>query len=342
MIDEKYYELDREGVISSDFWTNRLYEVAYSKVGDKKYPIVIPSYNRPENGFCKWATARFDPNETWPIYIVVRDSQVKQYEESKYIKGYDYIKVVGFPDSEIDDIGKVRKKIVEHFSKTESCIFMLDDDLTRFTYTVPYKRESGAKISLSLTKEIESPARVFAMWQLAHERAILLRDDLITSAPMIAGFNWETSFCDEAQSLRFMSGPQSLAVCLNLKTFDKYNINYRSIIGNGHDDIDLLIRALLAGCTTCEFRWISYFNPGIGTSILNFESVEKRFAQQYQEMYDNFHDVDFVKWKHSKGGKALDNVGVNWARAIKYHDEVLTNATPIGTRFYNLVDELNI
>ena len=340
MIDEKYYNYSREEITETDFWTNRLYNIAYDKVKDRKFPIVIPTYNRPENLFIKWATSNFTEDETWPIYLVVRKSQVNMYLESPYVKGYDYINVLGFEDDEINDIGKVRKKIVEHFSKSEQCVFMFDDDITKFTYTVPFKREkTNSKISLSV-KNPKSPARVFAMWQVAMEHAMSIREDLIISNAMIAGFNWIDKFCDEDTSIKFMSGPQTLAVCINLKNFIKYDINYRTLINNGHDDIDMLIRAILAGCTTCEFRWLSYFISGIGTDILGFETVEKRFTQQYNEMYAHYNNIDFISWKHAK----FDNVGINWRKAIKYHNEKIPNSIPINNNdlLHNLPKELGI
>lgn len=343
MIDDKYYSVKKEDLGTTDFWTNRLYREAYEKVKDRKFPIVIPSYNRPENLFLQWVNDTFTEDETWPIYIVVRASQKEQYEQSKYVVGKDYIHITAFEDSRIDDIGKVRKTIVEHFSKTEKCVFMFDDDITNFGYTVPFKREkTGTNISFSYKPE--SPARVFAMWQYAMEKASEIRNDLIISCAMIAGFNWIDQFCDEDEGLRFMSGPQTLAVCINLDTFKKFDINYRTMKGNGHDDIDMLIRALQAGATTAEFRWLSYCSPGIGTDILYFNSVRERFALQYQEMYNNFHDVDFVKWKHAKEDKpnSKDNVGINWRRAIKYHNETLTDMPSIDVRAYNLAKELNI
>lgn len=341
MIDEKYYNVTKDEVGKTDFWTNRLYNKAYEIVKDRKFPIVIPSYNRPCNLFLKWVDETFTNDETWPIYIVVRESQKNDYLESPYVKGKDYIHIQAFEDERINDIGKVRKAIVEHFSQTEKCVFMFDDDITNFAYTVPFKREkTGTKISF--TYKPESSARVFAMWQLGMEKAISLRDDVIISCAMIAGFNWIDQFCDEAEGLRFMSGPQTLAVCINLETFKKLNINYRTIRGNGHDDIDLLIRAIMAGATTAEFRWLSYCSPGIGTDILDFSSVEQRFTQQYNEMYANFKDVEFVKWKHAKNGKAFDNVGINWRRAINYHNENVENVAPLNDRVFSLVKELNI
>ena len=58
---------------------------------------------------------------------------------------------------------------------------------------------------------------------------------------MVQGFSWDEKFCDSETSLRFMAGPHTLVTCLNLDVFKKKNLNYRTIRGNGHDDIDLLI-----------------------------------------------------------------------------------------------------
>lgn len=339
MISKKYYRITKKDcLIESDFWTNRLYKTAYEIVKDRQFPIVIPTYNRPENLFLQWAISTFDKNESWPIYLVVRKSQVKMYKESKYVKDYDYIHVIGFNDDEIDDIGKVRKKIVNYFSKRYSCIFMFDDDITNFTYLVPYKRKTGMLVSQTITNI--NTARLFAMWQLAMETAISKRADLIISNTIISAFNWTPGLCDEEGSMKFMSGPQNLAVCINLKVFKKYKLNYRTIIGNGHDDIDLLIRAILAGCTVCEFRWLSFCSPGIKTDILNFDNIYDRFAFQFNEMYNNFSDIDFVKFNYGKNGKP-NTVGINWSRAIKYHNS-LEQAIPLDTRFYNLVKELDL
>ena len=323
MIDNKYYDYKKEDLMNSDFWTNEFYRKVEGLIKyDDKFPIVIPTYNRPENGFIKYATSHMYNGNTWPIFLVVRKSQEQMYNESKYVKDFDYVTVLAFDDNEIDDIGKVRKKIVEYFSEKYRFIFMLDDDIDKIVYTVPFKRESGSKVSLSLIPSYGykvDMANVFAMWQLAMLHSSTLVKDLILSCTMVQGFSWDEKFCDSETSLRFMAGPHTLVTCLNLDVFKKKNLNYRTIRGNGHDDIDLLIRALLAGCTTCEFRWITFYNPGAGTSMLDFDSVKERFTKQYEEMKSNFGDISFIKWRNRKD---IPNVGINWNDAIDYHNSL--------------------
>ena len=323
MIDNKYYDYKKEDLMKSDFWTNNFYNQAYELIKDEdKFPIVIPTYNRPENKFIKYATSNMYNGNTWPIYLVVRKSQEELYKNSKYVNGFNYVNVLSFEDDEINDIGKVRKKIVEYFTNKTKCIFMLDDDIDKIVYTVPFTRDSGSKVSLSLLPSYGfkvDMARVFAMWQISMLYANSKVKDLILSCAMVQGFSWDSDFCDEDFGLRYMAGPHTLVTCLNLDTFKNKNLNYRTIKGNGHDDIDLLIRALLAGCTTCEFRWLTFYNPGAGTSMLDFNSVKERFTKQYEEMYNNFKDVSFIKWRNRKD---IPNVGINWNAAIDYHNSL--------------------
>lgn len=323
MINNKYYELDKEHLMESDFWTNEFYRGVDGLIKyEDKFPIVIPTYNRPDNKFIKYATSHMFNGNTWPIFLVVRKSQEQMYNDSEYVKNFDYVTVLAFEDEEINDIGKVRKKIVEYFSERYKFIFMLDDDIDKIVYTHPYKRESGSNVSLSLIPSYGfkvDMANVFAMWQLSMLYSNSLVKDLILSCAMVQGFSWDENFCDEDASVRFMAGPHTLVTCLNLETFKNKNLNYRTIHGNGHDDIDLLIRALLAGCTTCEYRWLTFFNPGAGTSMLDFDSVKERFTKQYEEMYNNFKNVNFIKWRNRKD---IPNVGINWSAAIDYHNSL--------------------
>lgn len=323
MIDNKYYNIKKEDLMNSDFWTNEFYRKAYELIKDEdKFPIVIPTYNRPENKFIQYATSHMYNGTSWPIYLVVRKSQEKMYNDSQYVKGFNYVNVLAFDDNEIDDIGKVRKKIVEYFTGKTRFLFMLDDDIDKIVYTTPYTRETGSRVSLSLVPSYGFTVdigRVFAMWQISMLYANSLVKDLILSCAMVQGFSWDEKFCDDEMSLRYMAGPHTLVTCLNLDTFKNKNLNYRTIKGNGHDDIDLLIRALLAGCTTCEFRWLTFYNPGAGTSMLDFNSVKERFTKQYEEMYNNFNDVSFIKWRNRKD---IPNVGINWNAAIDYHNSL--------------------
>ena len=44
-------------------------------------------------------------------------------------------------------------------------------------------------------------------------------------------------------------------------------------------------------------------------------TIKERFEKQYNEMYANFKDVPFVKWRERKG---IKNVGIVWTKCIDY------------------------
>ena len=61
------------------FWTEELYEKAYNIVKDRKYPIIIPSYNRPQPIVLDKFFNDFTEEYNWPIYFIVRKSQEEEY-----------------------------------------------------------------------------------------------------------------------------------------------------------------------------------------------------------------------------------------------------------------------
>ena len=66
---------DTDDLLNVKHWTNDFYNNAYDIVKDRLFPIVIPSYNRPDNTFLKWYEKHHVPGYEYPIYIVVRQSQ---------------------------------------------------------------------------------------------------------------------------------------------------------------------------------------------------------------------------------------------------------------------------
>ena len=329
MIDEKYYNISKENLTKSDFWTNKLYNNAYEKVKNRKYPLVIPSYNRPNSIMMKYIHDNTDFNEPWDIYFVVRKSQIHDYEENIYFKEMPFVKLLSFEDHLIDDAGKVRMKIIEFFNDKEEALIFMDDDITNLTYTVPFRRDSGANISLAVSQKFAKInfARILAMWQIAMEKAIELNDKLIISCPMIAGFSWAEDYCDSEISIKYMSGAQVACFCINLKNCKTYDINFRTNVGNGHEDKDFVIRSILAGCATAEFRWLAYSCSSMGTDYLNL-SVKERMEKQHDEMYNNFHDLDFVKFIIDRNN--FKNVRINWNKATKYYNKI--NGTDINRK----------
>ena len=311
----KRQKVSIEELLSVDCWSNTLYENAYDIVKDRLFPVVIPTYNRPNCGFLKWVTNVVVPGYEYPIYLIVRKSQQEMYESSEYVKYNDYIHVKSFPDELIDDIGKVRQQIVNAFSKQYDCLFMFDDDITNFCHSVPWHRSNGEPKAQSV--KTKNFGKTMAMWQIAMEYAVK-KYNVTFSTGMLQGFSWVPEFVNVEHSIRLLSGLPTLAVCVNVKNLKENNLNYRTLIGNGHDDLDLYIRCLQKGLVSAEFRWMTYSSPGIGTDILHFNSVHERFKIQQEEMYANYKDVEFVKFYTPRG---LPNVGINWRKLLEYYKE---------------------
>jgi hypothetical protein len=344
MIDEKYYNIPKEKLTESDYWTNKLYNMAYERVKDRKYPLIIPSYNRPDNRMTKYIYEHTIDSEPWDIYVVVRASQKEAYENAEYFKKCNgKVKLLAFPDKDIDDLGKVRVEVVKYFTDKVDCVLMMDDDVNDIAYTAPYTRASGAKISVSITDKFVGKtmnfSRIMAMWQVAMEETIKIHDNVIISCPMIAGFSWAPDFCDPELSLKVMSGAQACCMCVNLNACKKYDINFRTNKGNGHEDKDFTIRAIQKGCMSAEFRWLAYYSDGLGTDFLN-SGIAERMAKQHDEMYANFKDVDFVRWIIDR--KGLKNVRINWSRATKYHNKLTGDDINKNNNRYNLAEILNL
>lgn len=329
MIDEKYYHIKKEDLVKSDFWTNKLYNTAYERVKNRKYPLVIPSYNRPNSIMMKYIYNNTDFNEPWDIYFVVRKSQEEEYKQNEYYKQMSFVNILSFDDELINDAGKVRMKIIEYFCNKKEALIFMDDDITNLTYTVPFRRDSGANISLAISQKFFkfNFARILAMWQVAMEEAVKENDKLIISCTMIAGFSWAEDYCDSEISIKYMSGAQVACFCINLNNCMKYDVNFRTNVGNGHEDKDFVIRAILKGCATAEFRWLAYSCGSMGTDYLNL-AVKERMEKQHDEMYNNFHDLDFVKFIVDRND--FKNVRINWSRATKYYNKI--NGTDINRK----------
>lgn len=323
MIDSKYYDIaSLTEVANTDFWTNKLYNKAYEMVSTrKKFPLVIPSYNRPHNKITEYILDHITPEEPWDIYVAVRKSQQADYEADENFKKIPCMHTLPFEDDLINDAGKVRGKIVEYFTDKVDGLFMMDDDVFDFAYTAPFKRPSGSKISVAVTDKVrkENLGRLLAMWQVAMEETMKLHDNVIITCPMIAGFSWAESFCDSELSLKMMSGAQVCCLGINTKACKKFDVNFRTSKGNGHEDKDFVIRALLKGAMTAEYRWLTYSCPSMGKDFLN-TGVKERMAQQHDEMYANFKDVEFMRWIVDRND--YKNVRINWNRATKYYNNL--------------------
>ena len=105
------------------------------------------------------------------------------------------------------------------------------------------------------------------------------------------------------------------------------------------EDKDFVIRALLKGCMTAEFRWLAYCCPSMGEDLLN-TSVKDRMSQQHDEMKANFGDVEFVKW--IKDRNDYKNVRINWNAATKHYNALTGSNITKANNKYNLAEILEL
>lgn len=346
MIDTKYYSVDKDQQLSSDFWTVQLYKSAYELIDEKdRFPIVIPSYNRPDCLFLEWVHSTLqNSGETWPIYLMVRDSQVDMYKNASMIKGYDFIHVISRPDEEIDDVGKARKAILSYFFDKTDWVFMLDDDVFEVGFTVPIARKNS--LASGIVKNTNF-ARVFAMWQRAIQVAQKYRpDDLFETAMYVNSFAWMPECCDPSRSVCYGKGTTGVCTAINIKFAKNHGLNFNTIKGNGHDDANFVIRCLLNGGIAAFFSWLVFrcdngFNDKSKHEVFSDEDMVARFKRQQTELRSIFHDCPFLKCTAAKSNK-YDVVNIDWRKAVKYHNENFKDYPPLDykKRLFDLSEEM--
>lgn len=313
-------------------WLIDFYNYAYENITTEKIPIVIPSYNRYENNrFLD--NVRKNMKEDWPIYVVVRKSQKELYE--KNYGDLDNINFIDFEDKDIDNIGKTRIKIVEYFTRKFDHIFTVDDDLqmiiqtkaksTNPTYKIPEKLFENIKLS--------DPARIFAMWQLCHLYLIDKYKDCYCTYAYINSFIIKLEYSEDRSYN--VGGKAVCAVCLDLKKMKKYNLNYLSSTDTGHEDIDLVIRAMNYKLYPISIKCINFkasiSNTSVITRDMKFESVRDRIVAQNKILINIYKDNPYISLNKK------DNLIFNWN---KYLSDIEFNQNLYGSIRKEVFDKI--
>lgn len=295
----------------SKYWLIDFYNCAYENVTNK-IPVVVPSYNRYENNLFL-DNVRKNMHEDWPIYVVVRQSQKKLYE--KHYGDLANVTFVAFKDEDINNIGKTRIKIVEYFTKRFDNIITVDDDLTMVVKTKAKSTNPTYKIpeKLFLNKKLNDPARIFAMWQLCHEHLITKYEGCYCTYAYIDNFVIDLAY-SENRSYN-MGGKAICAVCLNLKRMKKHKLNYLSSTETGHEDIDLIIRAMDHKMYPISIKCIAFHgcisNVSVITRDMNFKTVKERVLYQNKLLVTKYSSNPYVSLNKR------DNLLFNWNKYLK-------------------------
>ena len=155
------------------WWTHELYDNAYDIVKDRKYPVLIPSYNNPNPNAVKGFLSKMDDEYNYPIILFVRESQYDEYVKSNE---HPYVTVVKYKDELINSAGKARHWSLKWLYKNGyTHAFSFDDDLQDISYSI--RGYTGKGDPKSLVIGSVNIAKVLAMWQLSVEKLEKLYDN---------------------------------------------------------------------------------------------------------------------------------------------------------------------
>jgi hypothetical protein len=276
MIDNIFSE---DNVFNGKWWTDLMYENCYEIVSNNnnnnnKYPLFIPSYNRPDPVTVKTLFSKMNDDSNYPVYVIVRESQREEY--SKNIGNVPYVNIMSFPDNEINNLGAVRRKVVDitYYGGHKGC-FMFDDDIVGFGYTSKdYTAHGDPKAKESLNKDIP---RILAMWQVAMAEAID-KYNVMSSGIMPVFASWKPEYTDCTKSLLIHRGIPSQCMCINVVGFKDNDITYGETKDVAHEDIDMAIRIT---------------DKKLTSSDLVKSGLPLKIVQKYKKIFANDEGNDF-------------------------------------------------
>lgn len=293
------------------WWTQEFYNKAYEVVKDRKFPIIIPSYNRPNiPSVMKGFLSHMDEYYNYPIYVFVRMSQYEDYVNQ--VGRMNYVTIVGIDDENMIGAGAARRMSLQWmYDHGYNSAFSFDDDLVKITYTAPALTEKGDPKS-KYVKDVNI-SKVLAMWQLSMEKAIKDKNVMISGVMPLA-FSWKEEYCFSDHSMLWYRGLPSQAVCLNVKGLIESGLQYKENKVCGHEDLDLVIRIIDSGNSVCVFPFLAHSASPMSVENWDFKDMNERFAHQQKIMKRNHEDKDWIKFSDKRG---IPQVSINWIRVRK-------------------------
>lgn len=304
---------NRPAELDIECWSNDFYNQAYSIVKNNRYPIVIPSYNNPNGEFLQWIVKSMNKEHIYDVYFVIRQSQYELYSNNELTYN-DFIHLVPVEDELINSAGKVRNYIVSTFAKKYDNIFMIDDDISNISHTVPtFTKNNKPKAKWFETIDAGNE---FAMWQISHEYMTRTFDTVI-SCGITDVHSWSHDFIWVENSARLLSGSFCQTLCINIKKLIDLDVNYRDNYISGHEDYDLIVRLIQKRQLMCQFKWLSYHNEPMKANFLNdLDTLQQRMEKQYNIMYSNFKDEPYMIFEIRND---LHRVAINWRKVYKLY-----------------------
>lgn len=291
MIEDKYYSMNRDELLESDFWISKLYN---NTIIDETVPVFIPSYNRPNELY----TSRLLGDNMWPVIFVVRKSQEQDYLNSPDLKNH---KVLAFDDNEISSAAAVKNKIMDYCIKNNiHRMMMADDDFKITGFKRPYTTRDG-RHGVTMTGNIDIPK----MWKMLYDLGNYFFDKypkLVIVGPH-AYSHWFPSgpdVVDSEKCLKLGSSIPSCLVCINVDAYKESGIHYDVASGKYiHEDLDLICQMILKGYLYGTFDWM--YLEDMGNSSFDFDSIATRFKSQAEYMMNKYKDYNLILTRKKKG-----------------------------------------
>lgn len=305
--------VSKEGLCEDGkWWTEVFHDEAYDVVKDRKFPVLIPSYNNPNPPAVRGFLSCMDEEYNYPIIIFVRDSQKKAYEDAN---NHPYVTVVSMRDELIDSAGKARKWSLKWlYDHGYSHAFSFDDDALGIGMTKRGVTGKGEPKSEAIKNT--NIAKVLACWQMSMEALEARYSNVMLTGIYPIGFSWKSEYCQCDQSALLYRGNLNQVVCLNVKNILESGITYRDNKDCGHEDIDLILQGLEKDMMVATFPFIWYSTPPM--DIANFSSfgstLQDRFRTQQQLMINNWKDFPYVTFREKRG---LSQVVINFRKYRK-------------------------
>lgn len=279
---QHFSEYDFENAENYPWWTHKFYDEAYEITEDRRAPLTIISYNRPDVPSLKALGYHIDHIDKYPCIIFVRDSQKQMYEES--VGHYPEVAVVSFPDDIINNAGATRRESQKWlYNHGYNIAFQIDDDIESLGVAIKDKQKNGYDKSGYWNGDF---GRIFSMWQIAMEKMIAgTNGKMMISGGMPVAFSFKSEYCTTEWSSVISFGAMTQLVCWNVKGMVENNLFYRDNADVGLDDIDMTLNVLESGNLVCGFPWLVYGCEPMGRPEQYIDGDFKRPGPQLIERF---------------------------------------------------------
>ena len=320
-VDVQHFDkYDFENVEDYPWWTHKFYDEAFDIVKDRRAPLTIISYNRPDVPSLSYLGYGIDHVDKYPCIIFVRDSQKQMYEDS--VGHYPEVSIVSFPDEIINNAGATRRESQKWlYQHGYNIAFQIDDDIQSLGFSLKDKKEDGGEKSGYYNGD---SGRIFAMWQIAMEKMIAATSGkLMISGGMPVAFSFKCEYCTPEWSSVISFGAMTQLVCWNVRGMVENQLFYRDNADVGLDDIDMTLNVLESGNLVCGFPWLVYGCEPMGKPEQYIDGdftrpgpqLIERFSINQEKLRENHGHLWWLKFREKR---RLPQTCINWMGERKW------------------------